>query len=87
MIQVLCGKYDARSLAALVVQKDRNIRDSAEYKESMDWLLDTTMSCDRQEAIDSLISSMSHAIRFGKFTQDRSWRYEFLAAYDICKGL
>jgi len=86
MTQILCNKYDARALAFRIAYQS-DIRSEEAYKEAKDELLDETMSCDVQEAIDWMIHEMESAIRYGKLTQNRDWRYKFLAAYDICDKL
>jgi len=87
MIQILCNKYDARSLAFRITYQDDGIRESESYIDAMDDLLDETQSCNRQEAIKWMVKHMEDAINYGLHTQNNDWKYRFLAAYDICRGL
>jgi len=87
MIQILCNKYDARSLAFRITYQNDGIRESEAYIDAMDDLLDETQSCNRQEAIKWMVKHMEDAITYGIRTQNKDWKFRFLAAYDICRGL
>lgn len=87
MIQILCNKYDARALAFRITYQNDSIRDSQAYTEAMDDLMDETMSCNRHEVIKWMVRSMEDAINYWRSTQNKDWKYRFLAAYDICDRL
>ena len=87
MIQVLCGKYDARALAFRITYQNEAIRATDAYEEELDRVYEATMSCDRQEAIMWTIKFMENAIRYGIATRNLDWKVRFLAAYDVCRGL
>ena len=75
--------YDARYLADLIIDKTPQIRESKEYKNQMNRIVDETMSCDRQEAIDWMTHYMAQAIEAGTGKKDMRLRCRFLAAYDL----
>ena len=75
--------YDARYLADLIADRTPQIRESKEYKAQMNRIIDETMSCDRQEAIDWMDYYMAQAIKAGTGKKDMSLRCRFLAAYDL----
>ena len=87
MNQVLCNKYDARGLAFRITYQNDGIRESEAYTDAMDDLLDETQSCNRQESIKWMVKHMEDAITYGIRTQNKDWKFRFLAAYDICRGL
>lgn len=87
MIQILLNKYDARGLAFRIAYSDKDIRETEGYNDAEDELLEMTMSCNRREAIKWMVHEMEEAIKYGLTSQDRNWRYKYLAAYDICDRL
>lgn len=86
MIQILCNKYDARALAFKVAYQS-DIRATEAYENELENVYETTMSCNRSEAIRWLVNMMEDAISYGIKTQNRDWKEKFLAAYDVCREL
>lgn len=63
-----------------IIMSNKNIRDTAKYKNIKSIILDKTMSCSKGEAISSLCYFMSKA----RVSGDDEY---FIAAFDICCGL
>lgn len=84
------------SASALALQVS-NARDCKEYKDAKDWLIDTTMSCNLEEAKKWMIGQMGKTIEEGFATKTSDilnkkellWnnRCTFLAAYDLYEEL
>ena len=64
-----------------------SLRNSREYKTAQSLIIDETMSCDRDEAINWMKFYMKDALRQGNGTKNEELRAEFLAAYDLYKSL
>lgn len=80
--------YRFSDVAKKVLMKVPGIRDSnPSYEESKSWIVDTTMSCDRQEALAWMNTYMMYAIAYGIETKDLDWQNKFMAAYDIMTEL
>lgn len=81
--------YQANTLAFLLIQSNpgKDLREQPEYKEAEDAFYDSTMSCNREEAINWMSYYQSNAIAYGLATNDTRWGYYFLAAFDIQQRL
>lgn len=86
-VKLKARTYDARTLAFQIDYTDPTVRGSKKYEEAKDAFIDTTMSCDLDEAINWMNWYMVDAIAYGIVTKDRDWRYLFLAAYDLYNDL
>ena len=64
-----------------------DFRNDADYIDAKNWFIDSTMSCDQEEAINWMKYYMANAIAYGIQTKNLDWRTKFLAAYDILEGL
>lgn len=64
-----------------------DFRNDADYKDAKFWFIETTMSCDKEEAINWMKYYMENALAYGIETKNLDWRTKFLAAYDILQGL
>lgn len=60
-----------------------NYKETAEYKDAKNWFVETTMSCDRGEAMNWMKFYMANAIAYGIQTKNLDWRDKFLAACDL----
>jgi hypothetical protein len=78
------SRYDLRTLALQI----ENIREDPIYEDVHDWIIETTSSCDKKEAIGWMDFYMMDAIEdgYGK-GPNPLLRAQFLAAYDICQSL
>ena len=61
--------------------------EKADYIDAKGWFYETTMSCDKNEAINWMKYYMANAIAYGIQTKNLDWRTKFLAAYDIFNEL
>ena len=59
----------------------------ADYEDAKHWFLETTMSCDHDEAVNWMKYYMANAIAYGIQTKNLDWRTKFLAAWDIFVSL
>ena len=77
--------YDAGTVAFKIKQSNPTIdfRKDPDYKDAEHWFIDTTMSCDPEEAVTWMKYYMANAIAYGIETKNRDWRTKFLAAYDL----
>lgn len=64
-----------------------NLRVTEDYEDAKYWFVDTTMSCDLEEAIGWMKFYMENAIAYGIQTKNLDWRTKFLAAYDLFNEL
>ena len=55
----------------------------ADYIDAREWFIETTMSCNKKEAIEWMKYYMANAIAYGIQTKNLDWKTKFLAAYDI----
>jgi hypothetical protein len=78
-------RYDLRVLSSTLIQGA--FRDSQEYAFVKDWLIETTMSCDRDEAKNWMKFYMADALECSNGEKNDMLRAEFLAAYDILHNL
>lgn len=83
------SSYDAGTVAFQIKQSNPGVdfKNDPDYKDAKDWFIETTMSCDRDEAINWMNYYMANAIAYGIQTKNLDWRTKFLAAYDIQKTL
>lgn len=58
-----------------------------DYEDAKHWFIETTMSCNKNEAIEWMKYYMSNAIAYGIQTKNLDWRTKFLAGYDIFNSL
>lgn len=83
--------YDANVVAIMAKEvfdkSGVNYKDIPDYKDSMHWFIETTMSCDEQEAVNWMKFYMVNSIAYGIQTKNLDWRTKFLAAYDIFNDL
>jgi hypothetical protein len=78
-------RYDLRVLSSTLIQG--SFRDTQDYEIVKDWLIETTMSCDRDEAKNWMKFYMADALECSNGEQNNMLRAEFLAAYDILQEL
>lgn len=81
--------YEA-SIVAFQIEynsKTEDLRLNPDYIDAKEWFIDTTMSCDREEATNWMKYYMANAIAYGIQTKNLDWRTKFLAAYDLYNGL
>ena len=64
-----------------------NFKNEPDYKDAQDWFIETTMACDKAEAMNWMKYYMTNAIAYGIETKNLDWRTKFLAAYDLFNGL
>lgn len=86
------SKAKAREYEAAVVANQakhalekagKDYTQEAEYIDARFWFIETTMSCDLDEAIGWMKYYMANAIAYGIETKNLDWRTKFLAAWDI----
>lgn len=58
-----------------------------DYEDAKNWFIETTMSCDNDEAINWMKYYMANAIAYGIQTKFLDWRTKFLAAWDLFVSL
>ena len=77
--------YDAGTVAFQIEYNNPSIdfRQEADYKDAEHWFIETTMSCDEDEATNWMKYYMANAIAYGIQTKSLDWRTKFLAAYDL----
>lgn len=79
--------YDANILAfkceASFSKNGKDYHDDPDYIDAKDWMLETTMSCDKKEAIEWMKFYMGKAIVYGIESKNLDWKTKFLAAYDL----
>lgn len=84
-------QYRAEDLAKVILKKHPDIRQSQRYKDCKDMCIDITMSCDKQEQVQSMIGWMKQAVRDdinakknGKSESDRLINsIHYLVSYDL----
>ena len=83
--KVKAKAYDAGTVAFKIEcnNKGKDLRADADYADAQSWFIDSTMSCDKQEAITWMEYYMANAIAYGIQTKNLDWRTKFLAAYDM----
>lgn len=64
-----------------------NFKEDPDYQDAKHWFVETTMSCDTDEAINWMKYYMENAIAYGIETKNLDWRTKFLAAYDLFNSL
>lgn len=81
--------YDASTVAFQIEYNNPTIdfRNDADYEDAKNWFIDTTMSCDKKEAINWMTYYMANAIAYGIETKNLDWRTKFLAAWDLFNSL
>lgn len=89
--KVKARAYEASVVAAQAAhafeKSGKNYKDEADYKDAKHWFIETTMSCNEEEALNWLKYYMVNAIAYGIATKNLDWRTKFLAAWDIFEGL
>lgn len=87
--KVKAGAYDASTIAFQIEYNNpgTDFRTDADYVDASHWMIDSTMSCDQEEAINWMTYYMSNAIAYGIETKNLDWRTKFLAAYDLFNEL
>lgn len=60
---------------------------NTDYEDAKDWFIDSTMSCNKDEAIGWMKYYMANAIAYGIQTRNLDWKTKFLAAYDLFNEL
>lgn len=90
------SKVKARAYEASVVamqckqafeRAGQDFKEDDDYKDAKHWFIDTTMSCDKEEATNWMKYYMANAIAYGIQTKNLDWRTKFLAAWDIFRSL
>ena len=81
--------YDAATVAHMIAYNNptADFRNDDDYIDAEHWFMETTMSCDKDEAINWMEYYMANAIAYGIQTKNRDWRTKFLAAYDLFNSL
>lgn len=81
--------YDVDELANKITESNPGVdfRQNADYKDAEHWFIETTMSCDKDEAVDWMKYYMANAIAYGIQTKSLDWRTKFLAAHDLFVSL
>lgn len=83
--------YDARVLAfkceASFGRSGKDYHEEPDYIDAKDWMLETTMSCNKQEAIEWMKFYMGKAIAYGIESKNLDWKTKFLAAWDLFHSL
>ena len=89
--KVKAQAYEASVVAMKIKEafqkSGKNFWEEADYKDAKDWFIDSTMSCDKQEAINWMKYYMANAIAYGIETKNLDWRTKFMAAWDLFRGL
>ena len=60
--RVIIRGYQADRLASVILKNYPDLRDSEKYQQTMDYVLDITMSCDQMECYGWYIDNMSLAV-------------------------
>lgn len=83
--------YDASVVAMQAMQAFDKVgvdyQADPDYKDAKYWFIETTMSCDQDEAVNWIKFYMVNAIAYGIQTKNLDWRTKFLAAWDLFKDL
>ncbi len=81
--------YDASTVAFQIGYNNPGVdfRQDSDYADAKDWFCDSTMSCDKKEAINWMKYYMANAIAYGIQTKNLDWRTKFLAAWDLFNEL
>ena len=66
---------------------NEDYKENADYIDAKNWFVETTMSCDKDEAVNWMKYYMANAIAYGIQTKNLDWRTKFLAAWDLFKSL
>lgn len=89
--KVKAQAYDAEVIAMKCKEAfekaGKNFWTEPDYLDAKNWFLETTMSCDQEEAINWMKYYMANAIAYGIQTKNLDWRTKFLAAWDLFRGL
>lgn len=79
--------YPFHAVYTKIMLKVPDIQSSASYADAKEWIIDVTMSCDKQEALAWMNTYMVNAIAYGIETKDLDWQNKFVAAFDIMTEL
>lgn len=83
---IFTGKsYNLNTVAKAL--KAKGLDTSKEYENEKGQLIDMTMSCDKEEALDFLVGHTCRTVALSTGSMDASKRVEFLAAYDLATSL
>lgn len=89
--KVKARAYEASVVAmkckAVYEQDLIDYKQDPDYQDARNWFIDTTMSCNKEEAINWMKYYMANAIAYGIETKNLDWRTKFLAAYDLHESL
>lgn len=86
--KVKANAYDADVVAMKAMEAlGTNYKQNEDYTDAHYWFIETTMSCNEEEAINWMKYYMADAIAYGIQTKNLDWRTKFLAAYDIFVSL
>lgn len=87
--KVKARAYEASVVVFQIEYKNPNVnfRSEADYIDAKHWFIETTMSCDEDEAINWMKYYMANAIAYGIETKNLDWRTKFLAAWDLFVSL
>ena len=66
---------------------EEDFRSNPEYKDAYYTFIELTMSCNKEEAIASMLYWMENAIAYGIVTKNVDWMDKFLAADDLFNSL
>lgn len=83
--QKIVQQYDASTIAFKIEYDNPNwdIRNDADYKDARYWFIETTASCDPEEAMNWMEMYMACAISYGVETKNLDWMSKYMAAYDL----
>lgn len=83
--------YDTRAVALQAMRSydrdGKDYREDPDYKDATDWFLETTESCNKEEATGWMKYYMANAIAYGIATKNPDWKTKYLAAYDLHNSL
>ena len=87
--KVKAGSYEISVVAFQIEYSNPEVdfREDADYVDAKNWFLETTMSCNKREAINWMKYYMANAIAYGIQTKNKDWRTKFLAAFDLYNEL
>ena len=85
--QLKAQAYDADVVAMQAMhafeRAGEDYKEAPDYIDAKDWFIETTMSCDHDEAVNWMKYYMANAIAYGIQTKNLDWRTKFLAAWDL----
>lgn len=85
--QVKASMYEAPVVAMQAERCSQNYKEEPDYLDAKEWFIETTMSCNQEEAINWMKYYMTNAIAYGIATKNLDWRTKFLAAWDLFESL